>query len=142
MEWKFMQDKTKHQRAVDLIAANRMPEAVKLLDLALAEKETSELWNDWATVKIVGDEVAEARRGYERAVELNPENARAQFNLALILVAPGEVPRGCARARTFSARLGKDEQAAVASLLEQHKEHVDSAPRGRKTPPHKPTRTR
>ncbi len=134
-----MQDKTKHQRALDLIAANRMPEAVKLLDLALAEKETSELWNDWATVKIVGDEVAEARRGYERAVELNPENARAQFNLALILVAQGELRRGLALLRTFSARLGKDEQAAVASLLEQHKEHVDSAGGGEKTPAEKTT---
>src|SRR5258708_20421309 len=116
-----MPDKTKHQLALDLLEQNRVHEAGKLLTEALAEQESCDLWNDWATVKAACNEINEARRGFERALTLDAENPQAQFNLGLILVSQNELDQGFLLRQKSAARLGKDEQAAVAALLKDHR---------------------
>ncbi len=107
-----MPDKTKHQIALDLLNQNHIHEASRLLTEALAEQESCDLWNDWATVKAACNEINEARRGFERALVLDTENAQAQFNLGLILVNQNELDRGFSLLQKSALRLGKEEQAA------------------------------
>src|SRR5258708_908504 len=116
-----MPDKTKHQLALDLLKQTRVHEAGKLLTEALAEQESCDLWNDWAAVKAACNEINEARRGFERALTLDAENAQAQFNLGLILVSQNELEQGFLLLQKSAVRLGKDEQAAVAGLLQEHR---------------------
>ncbi len=127
-----MPDKTKHQLALELLNQDRVQEAGRLLTEALAEQESCDLWNDWATVKVACNEINEARSGFERALTLDAENAQAQFNLGLILVSHNELDKGFLLLRKSAVRLGKDEQEAVAGLLQQHGRtadaKVDSAP--------------
>src|SRR5882672_9801235 len=115
-----MPDKTKHQIALDLLNQNRIQEATTLLTEALAEQESCDLWNDWATVKAACNEMTEARRGFERALALDAENAQAQFNLGLVLVNQKELERGFSLLQKSAKRLGKDEQEAVAGLMKEH----------------------
>ena len=116
-----MPEKTKHQLALDCVNENRLKEAVDLLAKALGEQENSELWNDWATIKIALDENREALAGYERALELEPANAQAQFNLGVLLLNEGKLSRGIDLLQQCGTRVTSQEQAAISSLLHQYK---------------------
>src|ERR1700681_1077955 len=93
-ERKLMPDITKHQLALDLVNENRLIDAAKLLAEALGEAEGADLWNDWATIQLALDEAKEAHAGYERALELEPNNAQVQFNLGVLLLGQSEARRG------------------------------------------------
>lgn len=115
-----MPDKTKHQLALDLVNENRLKEATTLLAEALGEAESADLWNDWATVKLALDEAREAHAGYERALELEPDNAQVQFNLGVLLLNQSKVRRGTDLLRQCGGRVTAEEQAAISTLLQQH----------------------
>jgi len=119
-----MPDKTKHQLALDLVRANQLQEAAQLLAAALNESESAELWNDWATVKLALNEALEARVGYERALEVQPENAQAQFNLGVLSLTEGKTKLGIRLLQQCAGRVTAAEQEAVAAVLQQHQQPV------------------
>jgi 2-polyprenyl-3-methyl-5-hydroxy-6-metoxy-1,4-benzoquinol methylase/glycosyltransferase involved in cell wall biosynthesis len=119
-----MPDKTKHQLALDLVNENRLKEAVDLLAEALGEKESAELWNDWATIKIALDENQEALAGYGRALELDPGNTQAQFNWGVLLLNEGKMQRGIDLLERCSGRVSPAEQSVIESLLQQYKKKL------------------
>jgi predicted O-methyltransferase YrrM len=84
-----MQVAEKHQRGLDSYHSGRFDDAVSLLSEALHEQETSELWNDWASAQIATRRMAEAERGFRRALQLDPENADAAANLGALLATAG-----------------------------------------------------
>ncbi|HZU33776.1 MAG TPA: tetratricopeptide repeat protein, partial [Candidatus Angelobacter sp.] len=116
-----MPEKTKHQLALDLVNENRLKEAASLLAEAIGEKENADLWNDWATVQVALDQSKEARAGYGRALELDPENAQAQFNLGALLLNQGTSRRAIELLQQCSGHVSAQEQAAIHSLLRKHK---------------------
>lgn len=125
-----MPDKTKHQLALDLVNENKLAEAAILLAEALGENESADLWNDWATIRIallnkgeLKDAVTEkeAQAGYERALELDPENAQAQFNLGALLLQQGKFHAGIAYLEKCTGRVSAAEQNAINVLLQRHK---------------------
>ncbi|HWF03244.1 MAG TPA: methyltransferase domain-containing protein, partial [Candidatus Angelobacter sp.] len=119
-----MPDKTKHQLALELVNENRLKEAAGLLAEALGEKESAELWNDWATIKIALDENQEALAGYDRALELEPENAQAMFNFGVLLLNEGKTQRGIDLLEHCQGQVSAQEQAAISTLLQRHKKSV------------------
>src|SRR5271156_3950007 len=68
-----------------LLTERRFDEASQLLREAIAEAESSELWNDWAVVQL-----ALAERALIRAFELDPWNAEAAANLGVLLFSMGK----------------------------------------------------
>src|SRR5947209_9654006 len=128
MERRFMAEINKHQHALELVNANQLDKACGALEEALQEKESGELWNDWATVKIALGQISEACTGFERALELAPDDSQIQFNLGLLLVNEKDVQRGLALLDKSAPHLGPQEQAAVTSLRELHKEIIGSQP--------------
>jgi predicted O-methyltransferase YrrM len=84
-----MQVAEKHQRALDSYHSGRFDEAVSLFSEALHEQETSELWNDWASAQIATRRMADAERGFRRALQLDAGNADAAANLGALLATAG-----------------------------------------------------
>ena len=77
----------KHTQALTRFRRGQPAEAARLFAEALAEKETSEGWNDWATAQAAAGATLEAAAGYERALELNPHSDEALVNLAVLRAA-------------------------------------------------------
>lgn len=81
-----MQAGDKHRKGLESYNAGRFEEAAGLLSEALQERESSELWNDWATALFLNHRPAEAEAGYRRALQLDSRNAEAATNLGALLV--------------------------------------------------------
>jgi len=72
--------------AANLLAEGQLDEASRLLRDAIAESESSELWNDWAVLQL-----ALAERALTPAFELDPWNAEAAANLGILLFSMGKI---------------------------------------------------
>ena len=81
--------------AANLLAEGQLDEASRLLRDAIAESESSELWNDWAVLQL-----ALAERALTPAFELDPWNAEAAANLGILLFSMGKITE----AEWFAAR--------------------------------------
>jgi glycosyltransferase involved in cell wall biosynthesis/SAM-dependent methyltransferase len=81
----------KHAQGLTRYRRGQAAEAARLFAEALAEKETSECWNDWATAQLAGKAILEAETGYARAVALDPGNQEARLNLAVLYAAHGRL---------------------------------------------------
>lgn len=81
-----------HEEALRLFAEGNYREGARLLADALKTRETSELWNDWATAQLMLGDTVDAEEGYRRALELDPQNACAAGNLGIQLASGGRIP--------------------------------------------------
>lgn len=75
-----------HVRGVRLVQEGKTAEAIPFLTAALRAEETSERWNDWATVQVACRRYDEAEPAYRRAIELDPKNAEALSNFSVFLI--------------------------------------------------------
>jgi GT2 family glycosyltransferase/SAM-dependent methyltransferase/glycosyltransferase involved in cell wall biosynthesis len=80
-----MNAREKHGMAVRLFGAGQKQDALTLLREVLAEQESSELWSDWAAVQFGSNAAGEAEKGFRIALQLDPENVQAAFNLGVLL---------------------------------------------------------
>jgi tetratricopeptide (TPR) repeat protein len=78
-----------HQRAKELYQLGQFNDAMQLFSDAIAERPTSELWNDWAAVQTSLGQLADAERGFHMALRLDPSFALAVENLGALLFACG-----------------------------------------------------
>ena len=111
----------KHQQGIKLFQEGQFEEAVRLISEALLGTETSERWNDWATVVLSCGRPTEAEKGFRRALEMDPQNREAAVNLGVLLASLEQdadaVPfleRGMAGA---DAKADKDQRAQLVGLL-------------------------
>ena len=111
-----MQSAEKHQKGLDSYHAGRVEEAVGLFSEALREQETSELWNDWASAQIAARRMADAERGFHRALELDPENAEAAANLGALLATAGRHAEALRFLEQSETRVADDAKEAVRRL--------------------------
>jgi glycosyltransferase involved in cell wall biosynthesis/2-polyprenyl-3-methyl-5-hydroxy-6-metoxy-1,4-benzoquinol methylase len=121
-----MPEQTKHQLALELVNTGQLEDAAKLLAEAIGAQETAELWNDWATINVALEKPKEARAGYERALELEPLNFQAQFNLGALLATQGWPGRAMKVLRQCSGHVSAEEQRAVDMLVQRHGVMEDS----------------
>lgn len=115
-----MPQRTKQQRAYELMAKGQVKEAAECLHEALTENESCDLWNDWATVCVALGRVDDAQRGYERALELDPDNTQCHFNFGVVLVGTGSTDRGLKLLRQSFNHLTSPEQSAALMLIDEH----------------------
>jgi Tfp pilus assembly protein PilF len=90
--------------------------AATLLEEALAEKQTSERWNDWATAKVFMHRAAEAESGYRRALDIEPLNHDTVTNLGVLLAGLGREQEAIPFLEKAAARVD-DVRATVTELL-------------------------
>jgi GT2 family glycosyltransferase len=113
-----------HQAAIAAFERGNVQEALGLLHELLKEQETSELWNDWATVQSSCGEPAKAEVGFLRALEIDRENHQAKVNLGLLLISLGEQTRGIPLLEESLPLLPDEQKQLLRSALAAAKERV------------------
>lgn len=74
-----------NREAVRLFGEQRFEEASKLFSEALRHEESSELWCDWATARLLSNDAAEAEQGFRRALALDANHGLAALKLGVLL---------------------------------------------------------
>ena len=124
---KAMSHEDKHRRGIQLFQEGQFLEAVRLLGEALGGVETSERWNDWATVQLACHRAAESEQGYRRAVELDPGNGQAAANLGILLASLERPAEAIPFLEQGAWALDEPHRAAVLGLLEECRKEQVSA---------------
>jgi len=96
-----------------LMRESRFEEALRILDSAICEDETPELWNDWATVQHAAANPVKAEEGYQRSLLLEPENRDASVNLGLLLLEQGRHEEATQLLSHHLDHLSNEERSAI-----------------------------
>lgn len=107
----------KHKRALDSYRHGRFDDALGLLGEALEEEETSERWNDWASAQLAVRRLAEAERGFRRALQLDPDNPEACANLGALLATLGRHSEALPYLEKSELRLAGSEKTVIQKLI-------------------------
>jgi tetratricopeptide (TPR) repeat protein len=91
-------------------------EALALVASAIARGETAELWNDWASIQYGCSKLAEAERGYRRALQLDSRHRQAAVNLGLLLLTQGRLQEATPFFEQHRNTLTAEEQQAIHNL--------------------------
>lgn len=81
---------TKDELALREWENNRLPEALRLLEECLAEQETADRWNNWASVQFKSGNARAGELGFRRALALDPQYGQAAANLGTIFARDGK----------------------------------------------------
>lgn len=109
----------KHQEGLARFRDGRLEDALHLLGEAIAEEESSELWNDWAAIQLAAHNLADAEKAFRRALQLNTDNFQAAANLGALLASIGKTQEAIPILEQSRPGLSPDEGANVARLLVQ-----------------------
>jgi len=105
------------------VVEGKSQEALKLLEAAIAEGETAELWNDWATVLHACGDLARAEAGYRCALKLNNLDRQAAVNLGFLLFAQGRLQEAMPFLERHKATLTAQEKQAIAEMAAHYQAH-------------------
>jgi tetratricopeptide (TPR) repeat protein len=108
-----------HQRAIELYAQGKLEEAAQFLSDSIAEKQTSELWNDWAAVQARLGNFLDSERGFRCALRLNEGNAQAAENLGALLFSQRRFPEAGVWLRRALELDGCSNHAALEEMFSQ-----------------------
>ncbi|WP_263377091.1 FkbM family methyltransferase [Granulicella aggregans] len=111
-----------------LIQDSRFEEAICLLNSAICENESPELWNDWATVQHAAGKPAEAEKGFRRAITLAPTNRDASVNLGLFLLAQGRYDEATQILSCHLHNLSDEENTAIKNFELKRLQLIDLQP--------------
>ena len=122
---------SKHQEGLELFRQGRFEDAVRVLEQALHEEESSELWSDWATAQVQCQRQEQAERGYRRALEMDGANATVAANLGVLLAALGRYSEAIPSLEGALGQLPEADGAQVALVLEdcRRRQHSESPTR-------------
>jgi hypothetical protein len=104
------------QMGVALLQSGNPAHAVKVLGLSLAEMETRELWNDWATAQYSRGDQVRAEWGYRSALRLDPSYRDSAVNLGLLLLQQGRTEESIAVLQPHIASLNEQEKREIVRL--------------------------
>lgn len=135
----FTRDKTKmankpkespYRRGIQLFEEGQTEEAAHLFSEALAEEETSDRWNDWATAQLTLHCPTEAERGYRRALEMNPNFGQAAANLGVLLAGQERFGEAIPFLEQGAGEIDEQQRAAVLGLLKECRQKQPAPPAG------------
>ena len=78
-----------YKEGIRLYESGHYVDAYRYLAEALRKEESSQRWNDWAAAQLALKNLAEAERGFRKAVELDPNYSQAHANLGALLAQQG-----------------------------------------------------
>ncbi|HEX4488439.1 MAG TPA: hypothetical protein VH088_19325, partial [Terriglobales bacterium] len=108
---------TKHDKAVDAFHNGQPEQALRLFEELLQEQETSELWNDWATIQAAVGNVTEAEAGLRRALQLDSQNHPAKADLGILMLSKGENAQGIKLIEECISLLPTQQQEVLQAAL-------------------------
>lgn len=107
----------KHEHALDAYRHGRFDDALGLLGQALEEEETSERWNDWASAQVAARRLADAERGFQRALQLDPDNPEACANFGALLATRDRHAEALPYLEKSELRVAASERSVVQKLV-------------------------
>ncbi|MGH9741313.1 MAG: glycosyltransferase, partial [Candidatus Acidiferrum sp.] len=113
-----MNAEERQRRGIQLFQAGRLADSLVLIREALAIEDTSERWNDWATLQYLAGKIEEAEAGYRIAVDMNRGNGQAALNLGVFLKSKGRDEEARPYLETARVSGNADEKAAAEGLLQ------------------------
>lgn len=116
----------KHEEASRFFQQGHLADAVRLLGEILAEEESGELWNDWATAQFALGHVEEAEHGFRRALEIAPHDRQAAENLGYLLVQRQCFKEAVPFLQQVLSDGGEGERTAAASLLAECQQRLSA----------------
>ena len=108
----------KRHKAVQLFAEGNFAQASSLFGAALLERETSELWSDWATCRLASNENGQAEHGLRRALGIDSNNAQAAAKLGILLANLGRTEEAIPYLEQIERKIEIPQRSAVLDLLE------------------------
>lgn len=106
---------TKDELALHEWENNRLVEALRLLEVCLAEKETADRWNNWASVQFKIGNPRAGELGFRRALELDPTYGQAAANLGAIFAQGGKTETAIAMLERALQGTGMDKSQVEAA---------------------------
>ena len=125
-----------HELGCGLCEQGQYAEALTPLSDALLEMETSDRWNDWATVQMALGEHALAERAYRRALQMNPEQHEAALNLGILLKLAGRPAEALPLLEQGTAFAEEPLRSTAFGLQEECRREIVVSPPVPETPPH------
>jgi len=117
------------EAAVELYGRGQYGEAAQLIAAALADRETSDLWSDWAAVQLALGRQENVEKAFRRAIALDPSNTVAALNLGVFLASQHRFLDAIPWLERGAAELaGTDRQQAAAVLESCRQQAASSAP--------------
>ena len=104
------------QQAKNLIEANKPAEALRVLNAAICERESSELLNDWASAACLCGDSRVAESGYRRALQLDPSYRQAAVNLAALFLQQGRFDESIPVLQSVAGSLTEEESGQLRRL--------------------------
>jgi len=105
------------------VAEGKSQVTLKLLEAAIAEGETTELWNHWAVVLNTCGDLVRAEAGYRSALKLNSLDRQAAVNLGFLLFAQGRLEEAMPFLEQHQATLTAQEKQAIAEMATHYQAH-------------------
>jgi len=114
----------RHALGAQLYGAGHFPEALQMLDQALLEAGTAELWNDWGAAQLACGDPGKAEKGFRLAWALEGESGDAAVNLSALLIPQGRIPEAMQILEAALAHAGDAHRPALAQLLDECRRQV------------------
>ena len=110
------QNRRAEEVAAHLVREGRPRDAAELLEAAIAQNESADLWNDWATAQHCCGNTEQTERGYRRALKLDASHRQSSVNLGFFLVSQGRLEEGLPLIENHKNTLTEQERQAVRDL--------------------------
>jgi Tfp pilus assembly protein PilF len=114
-----MATKAQHEYAVYLFQQGHYADTISQLDEILRVDETAERWSDWATAQYGLNQLAEAERGFRRALELDPDLSEAAMNFGMLLSSQKRWGEAVEMFESALPKIAGETRSAVESLIAQ-----------------------
>jgi hypothetical protein len=109
----------KHQKGIQSYRNGQIDQALMWLGEALSQEETSERWNDWASIQVAAGHAEDAEAGFRKALKLHPENYQACANLGALLAAQGKDQDAIRMLERSQPGLDEEGKSSVSKILVQ-----------------------
>jgi O-methyltransferase len=114
-----MQAAERHRQGLKLFSEGNPHAATRLLEEALSEEPNGERWNDWAAVQFSLGNLAEAERGFRRALESDHPDSQAALNLGILLAQTSRTEEAISILKDAVTCLDGPERTTMKQLLKQ-----------------------
>jgi len=109
----------KHQKGIRLYQSGQIDQALLWLGEALSQEETSERWNDWASVQLAAGHTEDAEAGFRKALKLHVQNHQACANLGALLAGQGRFQEAVRLLEQSLPGMDEEGKVSVAKLVER-----------------------
>ena len=124
----------KHLSAIRLFEGRQFEQSAESFGAALAEQQTGEVWNDWATAQNSCRRPHLAELGFRLALRSHPPEPEARGNLGALLFAEGRFRDALPLLEGAELDANRQTRPIISQLVNRARESLGFCPSGAKSP--------